>query len=69
MNEILEVSLASFDYEALSELAATIGVSIEDLALFFISREVVHTSKNFSPSRPLLFLPEGGSHLTIEHAK
>ena len=69
MNETLEVSLASFDYEALVELAAAIGISAEDLALFFISREVVHTSKNTTASRPLLFLPEGGSHLTIETAK
>ena len=52
MNEILEVPLASFDYEALVEMAAAIGVSAEDLALFFISREVVHTP----------FLAEGGSH-------
>ncbi len=53
MNETLDVSLASFDFEALVALAEEIGISAEDLALFFISREVVHTS----------FLPAGGTHL------
>ncbi len=52
MNKTLEVSLASFDYEALVATAAEIGISAEDLALFFISCEVVHTP----------FLAEGGSH-------
>ena len=68
MDKTLEVPLASFDFEALVELAGEIGVSAEDVALFFISREVVHTSKYSPASRPLLFLPEGGSHLEIVSA-
>ncbi len=57
MIETLDVSLASFDYEALVSLADEIGISAEDLALFFICREVVHTSA-FS------FLLRGGTHPT-----
>ena len=44
MNKILNVRLACFDYDSLISLAANLGVSAQRLALFFISREVVHTS-------------------------
>ncbi len=39
----LNIDMATFDIEALEALANSLGVSANDLALFLIYREVVHT--------------------------
>ena len=44
MNKELDIRLASFDVEALQVLADKMEASIEDVAMFLIWREVVHTS-------------------------
>jgi hypothetical protein len=44
MKKELDVRLASFDLEALQALADKMEASIEEVAMFLIWREVVHTS-------------------------
>jgi len=40
----LEVAIPEYVEVAFTELAEKVGVSLEDVAIFFLAKEVVHTS-------------------------